>query len=84
MAIDTKQLRREADQTLEELHGNRAAIMHAAADEIDALRARSTIVTQEQVERMARHAWQPAGDVPRRYVEQVADMLRAAGIEVAS
>lgn len=84
MGIDTKQLRREADQTLEELNGNRAAMMHAAADEIDALRAGSTTVTLEQVEKMARHAWQPAGDVPRRYVEQVADMLRAAGIEVAS
>lgn len=41
------------------------------------------VVTREQVEEMARHAWRPACDVPRRYVEQVADMLRAAGFEVA-
>lgn len=42
------------------------------------------VVTREQVEKMARHAWLPAGDVPQQYVTQVADMLRAAGFEVAA
>lgn len=41
MGVDTKHLCREADQTLEELHGNRAAIMYAAADELDTLRAQN-------------------------------------------
>lgn len=53
-----------------------------AGDEAIAAWNRRT-VTREQVEKMARHAWMPAGDVPQQYINQVADMLRAAGFEVA-
>lgn len=61
--------------------GRRGPWHQSCADAIAAWNRR--VVTREQVEEMARHAWQPACDVPRRYVEQVADMLRAAGFEVA-
>lgn len=39
MSVDTARLRRDANQMREELYGQRATIMFAAADEIDALRA---------------------------------------------